>query len=163
MGYECNKAEISFGGRNWEAWYTGDIPIQDGPYKFSNLPGLILEIYSLDKEYNFTVKEMQKIENIQITKPLATHFKNIEKEKEFKNNIMDDPASQYRKQMIQLKNNNMGISVKYDGKEITQKDSEKIIADKFAKWKISHNNPIEKVYMDQIGNIIQHRSCNMQG
>jgi GLPGLI family protein len=42
-GYECNKAVASFGGREWTVWYTPEITISDGPWKFYGLPGLILK------------------------------------------------------------------------------------------------------------------------
>lgn len=40
-GYLCNKATGQFRGRNWTAWYSEKIPINNGPWKFGNLPGLI--------------------------------------------------------------------------------------------------------------------------
>lgn len=46
----CKKAEVSFKGRNWIAWYSPDIPLPYGPYKFSGLPGLIIKITD-DKGY----------------------------------------------------------------------------------------------------------------
>ena len=33
-GYECQQAFTAFGGRMWEAWFTRDIPVSEGPYKF---------------------------------------------------------------------------------------------------------------------------------
>ncbi len=51
LNYECLKAETYFGGRKFIAWYTVQIPINDGPYKFSGLPGLIFEVY--DDKDNF--------------------------------------------------------------------------------------------------------------
>lgn len=42
--FETQKAELDFAGRHWTAWFTTDIPIQDGPYKFHGLPGLIVKI-----------------------------------------------------------------------------------------------------------------------
>lgn len=48
--FVCNKATVNFRGRDYVAWYTKQIPIPAGPYKFSGLPGLILTIESLDKE-----------------------------------------------------------------------------------------------------------------
>lgn len=31
FGYLCRKAEVAYGGRNYTAWFTLDIPINDGP------------------------------------------------------------------------------------------------------------------------------------
>ena len=42
--YEAQKAETTFAGRKWYAWFTQDIPFQDGPYKFKGLPGLIIKV-----------------------------------------------------------------------------------------------------------------------
>jgi GLPGLI family protein len=42
--YTCYKATTTFKGRNYQAWFTPEIPVPYGPYKFSGLPGLILEI-----------------------------------------------------------------------------------------------------------------------
>lgn len=50
-GYKVKKATTNLFGRNWEAWYTEDIPVSYGPYKFNGLPGLILDIK--DSEYFF--------------------------------------------------------------------------------------------------------------
>lgn len=55
FGYNCQKASIHFRGRNYIAWFTSDIPINDGPYKFSNLPGLILEIYDIQNQFHFKI------------------------------------------------------------------------------------------------------------
>lgn len=42
--FRCQKAETTFAGRTWTAWFTTEIPIPDGPYKFSGLPGLIVKM-----------------------------------------------------------------------------------------------------------------------
>ena len=52
--YDTQKATLNFGGRVWEAWFTTEIPIQDGPYKFFGLPGLIIKIE--DEAQNFSWK-----------------------------------------------------------------------------------------------------------
>lgn len=59
LTYECYKAETTFRGRQYTAWYTKTIPISDGPYKFAGLPGLILEVYD-DKDH-FHYKLLQII------------------------------------------------------------------------------------------------------
>lgn len=53
-GYECKKATCYFRGRQWTAWYTEDIPVDNGPWKFSGLPGLILRIEDSNAEHIFT-------------------------------------------------------------------------------------------------------------
>jgi GLPGLI family protein len=49
----CDKATLNFRGRDYVAWYTKEIPIPAGPYKFSGLPGLILTIDSVDQQVSF--------------------------------------------------------------------------------------------------------------
>lgn len=49
----CKRAEINYKGRNWIAWYSTDIPIPYGPYKFNGLPGLIIKIRDDKGEYDF--------------------------------------------------------------------------------------------------------------
>jgi len=43
-----NKASCTFRGRTYEVWYTPEIPIFYGPWKFHGLPGLVMEVK--DKE-----------------------------------------------------------------------------------------------------------------
>lgn len=52
-GYLCQKATCTFRGRNFVAWFTADIPVNDGPWKFGGLPGLILKLYDSDRYYTF--------------------------------------------------------------------------------------------------------------
>lgn len=59
--YTAQKAETDFGGRKWIAWFTTDLPFQDGPYKFSGLPGLIVKVEDADGDYSFDLKESKKL------------------------------------------------------------------------------------------------------
>lgn len=53
LKYKCTKATASFRGREYIAWFTEDIAIQNGPWKFCGLPGLIIKIHDKDKFYEF--------------------------------------------------------------------------------------------------------------
>ncbi|MGG5209189.1 GLPGLI family protein [Chryseobacterium sp. MIQD13] len=62
-GYPAQKAITSFGGRVWTAWFTKDISISDGPYKFSGLPGLIVKLEDENGDYKFDLTKKIKIQN----------------------------------------------------------------------------------------------------
>jgi len=53
FNYSCQKASLRFRGRNYEAWFAPQIPINDGPWKFFGLPGLILKIKDTDNQFDF--------------------------------------------------------------------------------------------------------------
>lgn len=52
-GYPCWRAETTFRGRKWIAWYTPNIPVNAGPWKFNGLPGLILKIEDSKEQYSW--------------------------------------------------------------------------------------------------------------
>ncbi|MBS1549384.1 MAG: GLPGLI family protein [Bacteroidetes bacterium] len=54
LGYLCKSATLTFRGRKYKAWYTEEIPKNDGPYIFQGLPGLILKITDEHGQYDFT-------------------------------------------------------------------------------------------------------------
>lgn len=51
LNLNCIKATTSFAGRDYIAWFANEIPISDGPYKFTGLPGLIMEISDTKNHY----------------------------------------------------------------------------------------------------------------
>jgi GLPGLI family protein len=62
--YQTQKAETKFGGRTWYAWFTQEVPLQDGPYKFSGLPGLIVKVQDEKGDYSFDLMQTKKIAEI---------------------------------------------------------------------------------------------------
>ena len=62
--FKIQKAETKFAGRKWMAWFTTEIPIQEGPYKFRGLPGLILKISDNTNSHSFVLVGIQKLNNI---------------------------------------------------------------------------------------------------
>lgn len=67
LGYTCQKATCSFRGRDYNAWFTIAIPVNDGPYKFYGLPGLILSIEDTKSEVKLNAIGMEKLENVIIS------------------------------------------------------------------------------------------------
>lgn len=63
--FEVQKATTDFGGRTWTAWFTQEIPFQDGPYKFQGLPGLILEMEDSTGTEVFKFAGSKKFEEIE--------------------------------------------------------------------------------------------------
>lgn len=60
--YKVQKAETNYGGRNWVAWFTTELPFSDGPYIFRGLPGLIISIQDTNNHYSFNLTEVKKVE-----------------------------------------------------------------------------------------------------
>lgn len=60
LNYTLKKATINKYGKDFIAWYCPEIPINDGPYKFYGLPGLIFEIYDTNNNHHFTLNSIQK-------------------------------------------------------------------------------------------------------
>jgi GLPGLI family protein len=53
LSYPCQKARCRFKGRDYEAWFTPEIPRSEGPWKLHGLPGLILKASDSQGHYTF--------------------------------------------------------------------------------------------------------------
>jgi len=62
LGYHCQKAQCQWRGRNWVAWFTPEIPINEGPWKFYGLPGLIAKLHDTENHYSFVLIGFQTSE-----------------------------------------------------------------------------------------------------
>jgi GLPGLI family protein len=60
VGYACQRATASYGGRQWEAWFTREVPVSEGPYKFYGLPGLIVKVSDTRQHYVFELAKLTK-------------------------------------------------------------------------------------------------------
>ena len=63
-GMNCQKATADYKGRKWEAWFSKDYPISDGPYKFSGLPGLVVKINDVENNHAFNLIQVKKMKSI---------------------------------------------------------------------------------------------------
>ncbi|WP_018675302.1 GLPGLI family protein [Riemerella columbina] len=57
-GIKLRKAMTQYGNRDWEAWFSEDYPISEGPYKFRGLPGLIFELRDTKEIISFPLIEL---------------------------------------------------------------------------------------------------------
>ena len=89
--WNVQKAEADFAGRHWVAWFSTEIPIQDGPYKFHGLPGMIVKIEDKTGSHKLELKGIKNIsENLDINifnaKEIAINSKQFQKViKEYEN------------------------------------------------------------------------------
>ncbi len=95
LSYSCQKAITTFRGRTYEAWFTFDIPISEGPYKFKGLPGLILQIQDSKNQYVFDCIGIEKKTNCDAIKMWDWEYEEISREKlnTFIKRIHENPIS----------------------------------------------------------------------
>lgn len=60
-GYKLQKATTHFGGRSWSAWFSNEINIKEGPYKFRGLPGLIFILEDADQNFVYQLINNEKL------------------------------------------------------------------------------------------------------
>jgi GLPGLI family protein len=89
-GYKCRNATVSYGGRDWIAWYATELPINAGPYKFRGLPGLIVKITDATNSYDFELYSVKEKSNLTVTK--SYHSKSFEERKK----LTRDAFNKYR-------------------------------------------------------------------
>ncbi|UWX61559.1 GLPGLI family protein [Chryseobacterium oranimense] len=62
-GYKCRIAKtITDTGDEFFAWYTEDIAIPDGPFRFKGLSGLVLEVYNKNRTIEIYATDIKKSE-----------------------------------------------------------------------------------------------------
>ncbi|GHT85611.1 hypothetical protein FACS18947_4590 [Bacteroidia bacterium] len=91
LSYLCQKATADFRGRHYEAWFAPDLPINDGPWKFMGLPGLILSIQDVDKHYQFQAIGLEN-STLPVNFPKKDYLKTSRKEVEkIQKRFIEDP------------------------------------------------------------------------
>lgn len=134
-GYQAQKATTTFAGRNYIAWFTSEIPISEGPYKFNGLPGLILEISDVQNHYNYKLKSFEKFKNPASVELKVSHFIKSDK-KEILESIKEyklDPFAVVERNNTPEKNITFGFQ---------HGEKEKLLRENKEKLE-KRNNPIE--------------------
>lgn len=100
--WSVQKAETDFAGRHWIAWFSADIPVQDGPYKFHGLPGLIVKLEDKSGYYKFELKGIKNnilernIFAFEWEKPIPIDYK---KYQTIYKNYRKDPTANFRRKV----------------------------------------------------------------
>lgn len=145
--FAAQKATCEFAGRKWIAWFTPDLPIQDGPYKFHGLPGLIVKLEDTSNTHVFELKgvrklpegyEWESVKDKERYDPLIVV--NEKKYKKAFKDFLNDPMKGHRKMMGQGVTIEMRDSTgKIIDPEIARRDQEKRMKDQLKK----QNNILE--------------------
>lgn len=65
-GYACQKATGHFRGRDYDVWFTNEIPIQAGPWKLNGLPGLIIYAEDQTGSIRFTATTITALDHFSV-------------------------------------------------------------------------------------------------
>ncbi len=101
LGYECVKATADYHGRKWIVWFSPEIPISNGPWKFGGLPGLILEAMNDDGKYSFLATGIQQTTKAIGSVYLADEYEKTNRKKFLKSKraYIDNPLGSINAQM----------------------------------------------------------------
>lgn len=160
--YKAQKATTNWGGRNWTAWFSTDLPFQDGPYKFKGLPGLIVKMEDESQTHIMTLVAnsilnsstedvSERVHQSGNTRTVISFGQDIPvSEAQFKKvwkEYLADPAKNMRGRM----GTNMGadgsrniVMMKgLDGRDLSEKDLEQMMKERVKKQIEENNNRIE--------------------
>lgn len=110
-------------GRRWTVWFTPEVPVMNGPWKFSGLPGLILEATDDSGLYNFAATGIQRTNRPMMPMYLADDYEKTTRTEflKAKRQFTDNPMGTMNTQLSAL-----GISIGGTGDEIKYKSREEV-------------------------------------
>lgn len=82
----CQKATADYHGRTWEAWFSREYPVNDGPYKFSGLPGLVIRLKDGGNDHVFNLIQIKKINVLPVILPKSPKQMTLAEYKKAMNN-----------------------------------------------------------------------------
>lgn len=143
--FKLQKATTRYGGREWIAWFTEDIPFSQGPYKFQGLPGLIVEIKDTKNNFIFRLVKSVNLDSTYDTsnileirygeKPIPASEKSVVKKAlEYFSNPLNDIKQEF--------NNNKISSFEYGGVKYQPEELNKLVREE-QEYILKSYNPIE--------------------
>nr|WP_199161693.1 GLPGLI family protein [Elizabethkingia sp. ASV34] len=141
--YNVKKAKTFMYGRNWIAWYTTEVPIQDGPYKFNGLPGLILKVDDETGSHSFQLIGIKKINKPSVLNINKSKYKPVNEGQYRKLFIQNRKSSAYEIDDNSTRGSETRTYIGIDGKEIDRNTFLKNADEKRKKDFKSNNNIIE--------------------
>ena len=144
----CQKATADYKGRKWEAWFSKDFPVNDGPYKFSGLPGLVVMVKDSENNHAFDLIQIKKISVLNTFVPKKNKSITNEEYRKYIKNYTFSSAEDIAGMSIDSKAGKMEMQLKdgyiaqFDYNELKKSGAniDAVIANKL---RLS-NNPIEK-------------------
>lgn len=148
--YKTQKATAEFGGRSWIAWFSQELPFQDGPYKFYGLPGLIVHVEDNTGSHIMTLAGNKTLPQAQISDanteiPILMEKEIPVSEAQFTKVYRDyvkDPAKNMR-QMMNNSGSNVSTVIRMrtaDGREISDMNEMAKMMEKSVKENEKKNN-----------------------
>lgn len=107
QGKKCQLATMEYRGRTYHAWFTDEIPISEGPYKFRGLPGLIVKIEDTKKQHVWELQGIEKFRSIKLNFSKFIPVTEMQYKKAVEN-YLRDPLSKLKELM--QRNNVTGIT-----------------------------------------------------
>lgn len=92
-GYRLRKATCDFRGRSYVAWFAPEVPVSDGPWKFSGLPGLIFEVHDTGNRFSFVLKGLEMKEGTVLMPDLNYVKTNLRKYYQTMYRFIESPMS----------------------------------------------------------------------
>lgn len=81
LGYPCQAATTTYLGRTYTAWFAPTIPIPEGPWKLSGLPGLILEVSDSRGHYVFKCVGLERPKQLKLLEKYKLKYVDINRKK----------------------------------------------------------------------------------
>lgn len=143
-GYDAQKATIHWKGRDYEVWFTKEIPFATGPWKFVGLPGLVLEVKDKSGDIQIDYAGFDKFDEprpftlYHNTPKIVSYADFVKTRKQFQEN-----AGSHLDNML---NSNPGAKIvvkNKDGQEMSLDEMKAMMKKNAEDSKKRNNNPVE--------------------